>query len=376
MEEKIEDKFKNDQEIKNIINELYIKQKNSEYLYNKQRQTLKKFNLQEKVQREEIRIIKDNEEAKNNDIFNDAIQKLAARHMLGFEPITVIRQKILTKIQAKYNINTENMNILTNYFESNADSDKELEVKRKEKQIEVLENILSDSKKFDYKEVDKATIIKVKNEIKNYEKDLALKASQNEDDDEFNNIEELMKKEQEENEFNKMQEEENFDSFENDNDSDLKIKITNYIFGENEEDEKKLESEIDEFKKGIVDEIKNEMNEETKEENKIEDEKICNIDEYNEFNSSILNNFAWKLKYQKKLSDFDNQVLLYVTHSVIDELNCAKKNKRDFNFIVSPQELMKFLKQFHIEKVIDNFSSPNDVPKKSVSASPNTNSQI
>jgi len=376
MEEKIEEKFKNDQEIKNIINELYIKQKNSEFLFNKQRQTLKKFNLQEKVQREEIRIIKDNEEAKNNDIFNDAIQKLAARHMLGFEPITVIRQKILDKIKAKYSINEENMNILTNYFESNADSDKELEVKRKEKQIEVLENILSDSKKFDYKDIDKATIIKVKNEIKNYEKDLALKASQNEEDDEFNNIELLMKKEQEENELNKMQEEEDFDSLENEYDDDLKIKITNYILGEKEEDEKKLETDIDEFKKGILDEIKNEIKDETKEENKIEEEKICNIDEYNEFNSSVLNNFAWKIKYQKKLSDFDNQILLYVTHSVIDELNCAKKNKRDFNFIVSPQELMKFLKEFHIEKAIDNFSSPNNIPKKSVSASPNTNSQI
>lgn len=376
MEEKIEEKFKNDQEIKNIINELYIKQKNSEFLFNKQRQTLKKFNLQEKVQREEIRIIKDNEEAKNNDIFNDAIQKLAARHMLGFEPITVIRQKILDKIKAKYSINEENMNILTNYFESNADSDKELEVKRKEKQIEVLENILSDSKKFDYKDIDKATIIKVKNEIKNYEKDLALKASQNEEDDEFNNIELLMKKEQEENELNKMQEEEDFDSLENEYDDDLKIKITNYIFGEKEEDEKKLETDIDEFKKGILDEIKNEIKDETKEENKIEEEKICSIDEYNEFNSSVLNNFAWKLKYQKKLSDFDNQILLYVTHSVIDELNCAKKNKRDFNFIVSPQELMKFLKEFHIDKAIDNFSSPNNIPKKSVSASPNTNSKI
>ena len=376
MEEKIEEKFKNDQEIKNIINELYIKQKNSEFLFNKQRQTLKKFNLQEKVQREEIRIIKDNEEAKNNDIFNDAIQKLAARHMLGFEPITVIRQKILDKIKAKYSINEENMNILTNYFESNADSDKELEVKRKEKQIEVLENILSDSKKFDYKDIEKPTIIKVKNEIQNYEKDLALKASQNEEDDEFNNIELLMKKEQEENELNKMQEEEDFDSLENEYDDDLKIKITNYIFGEKEEDEKKLETDIDEFKKGILDEIKNEIKDETKEENKIEEEKICNIDEYNEFNSSVLNNFAWKLKYQKKLSDFDNQILLYVTHSVIDELNCAKKNKRDFNFIVSPQELMKFLKEFHIEKAIDNFSSPNNIPKKSVSASPNTNSQI
>ena len=376
MEEKIKDKFQNDQEIRNIINELYIKQKNSQYLFNKQRQILKKFNLQEKIQLEETRIIKENEEAKNNDIFNDAIQKLAARHMLGFEPIIVIRQKILAKIQAKYNINAENMEQLTNYFESNEDSDKELEIGRKEKQIEVLENILSDSKQFDYKEVDKATIILVKDEIKNYEKDLVIKASQN-DDDELNNIEQLMIKEQEENNLNKMQEEENFDSNENENDDDMKIKITNYInIGENEEDEKKFELSIEEFKKEIIDEIKDEMKNEIKDENKIEEEKICNIDEYNEFNSSILNNLAWKLKYQKKLSDFDNQILLYVTHSIIDELNCAKKNKRDFNLIVSPQELMKFLKQFHVEKVAENFSSPNDIQKKSVSASPNTNSQI
>ena len=188
IDEKTEEKFKTDQEIKNIINELYIKQKNAQYLFNKQRQTLKKFNIQEKIQREETRIIKDNEEAQKNDIFNDAIQKLAACHMLGFEPLTVIRQKILTKIQTKYNINEENMKLLSNYFESNVDSDKELEIKRKEKQIEVLENILSDSKKFEYKDVDKATIIKVKNEIKKYEKDLELKASQNAEDDGLNNL--------------------------------------------------------------------------------------------------------------------------------------------------------------------------------------------
>ena len=228
IEEKTEDKFKNDQEIKNIINELYIKQKNSQYLFNKKRQTLKNFNLQEKIQREETRIIKDNEEAKNNDIFNDAIQKLAARHMLGFEPLTVIRQKILNKIQAKYNINAENMAQLTNYFTSNVDSDKELEIKRKEKQIEVLENILSDSKKFDYKEVDKATIIKVKNEMKNYEKDLALKAAQNDNEGDLNDIEQLLLKEQEENNINEIQEEYN-SSMENEYDDDLKIKITKYI---------------------------------------------------------------------------------------------------------------------------------------------------
>ena len=290
--------------------------------------------------------------------------------MLGFEPLTVIRQKILTKIQAKYNINAENMAQLTNYFENNNDTDKELEIKRKEKQIEVLDNILSDSKKFDYTEVDKVTIIKVKNEIKNYEKDLQIKASQNDDEDDYNNIDQLLLKEQEENDLNKMQEEENFPSNENEDDEDLKIKLTNYI--NIEDDEKKLETSIEEFKKEILEELNNEM----KVENKIEEEKICNIDEYNEYNSSILNNFAWKLKYQKKLSDFDNQILLYITHSIIDELNCAKKNKRDFNFIISPQELMKFLKEFHIENIIEKASSSNDILKKSASVSPNTNSQI
>jgi hypothetical protein len=289
--------------------------------------------------------------------------------MLGFEPLTVIRQKILNKIQAKYNINAENMAQLTNYFTSNVDSDKELEIKRKEKQIEVLENILSDSKKFDYKEVDKATIIKVKNEMKNYEKDLALKAAQNDNEGDLNDIEQLLIKEQEENNINEIQEEYN-SSMENEYDDDLKIKITKYINIE----EDKIESSIEDFKKDILDEIKNEMDNGMKEENKIEEE-TCDINEYKEFNSTILNNLAWKLKYQKKLSDFDNQILLYVTHSVLDELNCAKKNKRDFKFIISPKELMKFLKEFHIENG-NNISSPNDNTKISASFSPNTNSQF
>ena len=268
------------------------------------------------------------------------------------------------------------MTQLTNYFESNTESDKELEIKRKEKQIEVLENILLDNKKFDYKEVDKNTIIKVKNEIKNYEKELTIKASQNDDEDDLNNIDQLLLKEQEENNINKMQEED--DPIDNEYDEDLKIKISNFINSDNniKDGDKKIEENINQFNKEIFDEIKREMKDEIKEENKIEEEKICHIDEYNEFNSSILNNLAWKLKYQKKLSDFDNQILLYVTHSVIDELNCAKKNKRDFNFIISPQDLMKFLKEFHIEKINESLSNSNDIPKKSVSASPNTNSQL
>jgi hypothetical protein len=392
IEEKTEEKFKNDQEIKNIINELYIKQKNSQYLFNKQRQTLKKFNIQEKIQREETKIINDNEESKNNDIFNDAIQKLAACHMLGFEPLTVIRQKILNKIQLKYSIDKENMEQLSSYFDSNSESDKLLENKRREKQIEVLEKLLSDSKKFNYKELDKAILSKVKNEIKKYEKDLELKASQNDDQDKINGMNQFLSKDIEDNNMNLMIEEENFDNMENEDDDDYKIKITNFIFGEKNENE----SSVEDFQKNLLNDLQKEMEEkanknetnkisnseniEKKENNENNENKInedeedeCIIDDYNEFNSKILNNFAWKMKYQKKLSDFDNQILLYVTHSIIDELNCAKKNKRDFNFIVTPQEMKKFLKEFHTEKSKDNFASPNDVLKKSDSPSPNAN---
>ena len=341
IEEKTEEKFKNDQEIKNIINELYIKQKNSQYLFSKQRQTLKKFNIQEKIQREETKIIDINEESKNNEDFTDAIQKLAACHMLGFEPLTVIRQKILSKIQAKYNINAENMNQLTSYFESNSESDKDLERQRKEKQIEVLDKLLSDPKKFNYKDVDKQTIIKVKNEIKKYEKDLELKASQNDDEDKLTGLNQFLSKDIEDNNMNQMQEEDNLYGMENEDDDDFKIKITNFIFGEKKgenNNEKNIENDkelsVEEFQKNLINDLQNEMENKNKNnENKMEEENECLIDDYNEFKSSILNNFAWKMKYQNKLSDFDNQILLYVTHSIIDELNCAKKNKRDFNFM-------------------------------------------
>ena len=370
IEEKTQEKFKNDQEIKNIINELYIKQKNSQYLFNKQRQTLKKLNIQEKIQRKETKIINDNEESKKNEDFSDAIQKLAACHMLGFEPLTVIRQKILSKIQTKYSIDAENMNQLSSYFESNNESDKELEKQRKERQIEVLDKLLSDPKKFNYKELDKQIIIKVKTEIKKYEKDLELKASQNDDEDKLAGLNQFLNKDNEDNNMNKMQEEENLYNMENEDDDDFKIKITNLIFGEKNEKEDDKELSVEEFQKNLINDIKKEME---NDENKIitEEENECLIDDYNEFKSIILNNFAWKMKFQKKLSDFDNQILLYVTHSVIDELNCAKKNKRDFNFIVTPQELIKFLKEFHVEKAKDIFTSPNDIMKKSVSPSPN-----
>ena len=303
--------------------------------------------------------------------------------MLGFEPLTVIRQKILSKIQTKYNIDAENMNQLSSYFESNNESDKELEKQRKEKQIEVLDKLLSDPKKFNYKDVDKQNIIKVKNEIKKYEKDLELKASQNDDEDKLTGLNQFLSKDIEDNNVNQMQEEENLYEMENEDDDDFKIKITNFIYGEKNE-ENNNELSVEDFQKSLINDINKEIenkNNEIKEqkenkeknENKMEEENECIIDDYNEFKSSILNNFAWKMKYQNKLSDFDNQILLYVTHSIIDELNCAKKNKRDFNFMISPQEMIKFLKEFNLEKVKDNSTPPPNDTKKSVPPSPNTN---
>ena len=298
IEEKTEEKFKNDQEIKKIINELYIKQKNAEFLFNKQRQTLKKFNIKEKIQREETKIINNNEESKNNDIFNDAIQKLAACHMLGFEPLTVIRQKILSKIQTKYNIDEDNMNQLSLYFESYNESDKELKKQRKEKQIEVLKKLL-DSKTFNYKDVDKQTMIKVKNEIKKYEKDLELKASQNDDEDKIMGLNQFLSKDIENHNINQMQEEELY-SMENEDDDDYKIKITNIIFDE-KNDINNNELSVEEFQKNLINDLQKEMESNNNKENKEKKENKENLE--NKENKENKENLENKDNLENKMEE-------------------------------------------------------------------------
>ena len=165
--------------------------------------------------------------------------------------------------------------------------------------------------------------MKVKNEIKKYEKDLELKASQNNDEVKLTELNQFLSKDIEDNNLNQMQKEDNLYGMENEDDDDFKIKITNFIFDE-KNDIKNKELSVEEFQKNLINDIQKEMenknngneNKENKEnnENKMntEDESECIIDDYNEFNSNILNNFAWKMKYQKKLTDFDNQILLYV----------------------------------------------------------------
>jgi len=355
--EKMEEKFQTDQDIKNIINELYIKIKNCDYFVKKQWFTLKKFNLQEKIHMEESKIIENNEKIKLNQIYQEAILKLSACHMIGFEPLSIIRKKILSKIQIKYNINEENMKELENHFNSNEEDDERLNNKRHENQIEVLKKIISDSSKFNYREVDKTTYLNTKAEIKKYEKDLELKAIQNEIVEE--KIDAISKFENNEMDVEN-KENSDIDPIESeinsDNNDESKIKITQIL----QNNFNKIEFEDDLFNEINNDSIN--INED-----KINDNNISN---FKHFNSQILNDLGWKLKTYGKLTDFDIQIILYISHSVSNELINAKNKKIDYNLSIHPTELLKFFKMFQIDlnsieknKVLDEHSSasPNEL---------------
>ena len=330
--EKLEEKFKSDQDIKNIINELYIKIKNCEYLVKKQWYTLKKFNLQEKIHMEESKIIENNERIKLNQIYQDTILKLAACHMIGFEPLNIIRKKILNKIQMKYNINEENMKELENHFNLTEEDEENLNIKRHENQIEVLKKIISDSNKFNYRVVDNNTYLNTKDEIKKYEKDLVLKATQNDIvEEKINAISNF----ENDNFMNENKENSEIDSYESEfHNDDSKIKISQFF----QNNFNKIQFE---------DFLLNEINNEKKEENKEKDDN--NIISFKQFNSQILNDLGFKLKNNGKLSDFDIQIILYISHSVSNELINAKNKKVEYNIPIDPNDLLKFFKMFQID---------------------------
>ena len=91
-----------------------------------------------------------------------------------------------------------------------------------------------------------------------------------------------------------------------------------------------------------------------------------NISKFKQFNSKILNDLEWKLKTYGKLTDFDMQIILYISHSVSNELINAKNKKIDYNLSIHPTELLKFFKMFQIDlnsieknKLLDEHSSPS-----------------
>ena len=343
---KVNEKFQTDQEVKNIISELYIKIKNCDYFVKKQWLTLKKFNLHEKIYREETKIILANEKQKLNEIYTEAIEKLAACHMIGFEPLTIIRTKILNKLQIKYSISEENIKELANHFNSSEEDDELLNQKRHDDQLAALKKMISNTSLFNYKEVDKTTYLNAKTEIKKYEKELELKATQNEIVEE--NSSTIANHENEG--FTFFEEKKRNSTIESENefdDDESKLKIGDLISPITDE---KIKEEKEKCRNNILAEIK---------------EKNYTIESnQKQFKSEILNNLYRKIKLCGKLSDFDVQILLYVFHSVTNELNVSKNTKREYNCEILPLDLMKFLKMFKID--INEYEKNNNEYSSSV----------
>ena len=232
----------------------------------------------------------------------------------------------------KYNINEENMKELENHFNLTEEDEENLNIKRHENQIEVLKKIISDSNKFNYRVVDNNTYLNTKDEIKKYEKDLVLKATQNDIVEEKNNA---ISNFENDNFMNEKKENSEIDSYESEfHNDDSKIKISQ-LFQNN-------------FNKiQFEDFLLNEINNEKKEDNKEKDDN--NIISFKQFNSQILNDLGFKLKNNGKLSDFDIQIILYISHSVSNELINAKNKKVEYNIPIDPNDLLKFFKMFQID---------------------------
>jgi hypothetical protein len=192
---KLSEKFTSEEEVKNILTELKIKIKDLEYLFKKQWQILKKFNLQERIYREESKNLVEREKSKKDEIYTEAIEKLTAAHVGGFEPASVIKNKILTKIQQKFDVPDLIMEELRNinfnlHFKKDArenltdyKSEENLLKKRHEDQVTVLENFIQNllipAKDSKYKEKDYDCPLNFhqnKQELKRYEKELEMKA--------------------------------------------------------------------------------------------------------------------------------------------------------------------------------------------------------
>ncbi len=196
--QKLQEKFSCDEEVKNIISELKIKIKDLEYMNKKQWQILKKFNLQEKIYREEVRLLNESDKMKRNDIYKEAIEKLTAAHIGGFEPPFVLKNKIILKVQNKFDISEVVINELrklnynsevnhkknqkldfTNPVEISEDN---LLTKRYEDQIIVLEKFIKENflnpkirdRDREYECVH--NFMHNKQELKRYEKEIELKA--------------------------------------------------------------------------------------------------------------------------------------------------------------------------------------------------------
>lgn len=86
----------------------------------------------------------DSESSKRNEIYKEAIEKLTAAHVRGFEPALVLKNKILNKIQIKFDISEIIMKDLSNIFLEGKYQEEEdnLLKQRYEDQVKILEKFI------------------------------------------------------------------------------------------------------------------------------------------------------------------------------------------------------------------------------------------
>lgn len=118
---------------------------------------------------------------------------MAAVHISGFEPSEVIKNKIINKIQQKYNIKEENLLSLKNILISEKYYEEDLRIlnKRTEDQIKLLKTLANNDQiiqSTNYKDlINSVNNYIIKKEIKRYEKEMEAKAAYNALDNDVSN---------------------------------------------------------------------------------------------------------------------------------------------------------------------------------------------
>jgi hypothetical protein len=140
LKEKLFEQYQKNQDVRNIILEMAIKLKDNEYLIKNQWSILKKFNLQEIIYIQESKILTESEKIKKKDIYKETIEKLTAAHINGFEPVFIIKTKIITKIQKKYSLNEDIINDLKDKLFTDLIEDEDEMVTKRNKEQHIVIN--------------------------------------------------------------------------------------------------------------------------------------------------------------------------------------------------------------------------------------------
>lgn len=75
-----------------------------------------------------------------------------------------------------------------------------------------------------------------------------------------------------------------------------------------------------------------------------------------------------KLSLFNKISDFDMQILIFLSHVVVKDLITAKVTQKHYEGLIHPEELLDFLKKFKIELPSLNNQLKNTISSQGLSS--------